>query len=84
MRGMRTPESAKQEKINHLEYCLDILARKDNGYNELEIRRLYTLLYRTVCEMKEQSAADALDHFANTITDEIRAALLAFNIELIV
>ena len=81
---MRTPEMVRNEKISHLEYCMEKLLQKDNGYNELEIKRLYTLFYQVVCKMREMDAEKALDYFVNSIDSEVRMSLNRLNIELVV
>ena len=79
---MRTPETIKSEKISHLEYCLDKLLQKDNGYNEIEIKRLYSLIYRVICEMQRMEVSEALNYFSNNINEDVRIALKRLNIEL--
>lgn len=81
---MRTEESIKNEKISHLEYCLEKLLQKDDGYNEMDIKHLYTLIYRVVCEMRELDADEALKRFNNSIDDNVRNLLCKYNIELVV
>ena len=63
---------------------MEKLLQKDNGYNELEIKRLYTLIYRVVCKMREMDAEKALDYFVNSIDSEVRMSLSRLNIELVV
>ena len=81
---MRAKESIKNEKILHLEYCLEKLLQKDNGYNEMDIKQLYTLIYRVVCEMRELDTDEALKCFNNSIDADVRNLLLKYNIELVV
>lgn len=81
---MKMPEAVKNEKISHLEYCLDKLIQKDNGCNELEIVNLYRRIYHVVCEMKRLDAHKALEYFTDNINDNVRTTLKRLNIELCV
>lgn len=80
---MRAPEGVKREKIAHLEYCLEKLSRKDNGYNTNEVDRLVIAIWDVIVAMKELEPMEALEYYRNNITDEIREALLHFYIELL-
>lgn len=81
---MQTPESLKKEIISHLEYCLEKLQYKDNGYNESKVMRLYTIIYNVINEMQKLESIDALEYFKTTINDDVRKELSHFNIELII
>ena len=81
---MKTIESAKKEKISHLEFCLEKLRMRENGYNELEIKYLYQKIYHVVCEMEVLDSVSALTYYNYHINDGIRNELNKFNIELIV
>ncbi len=79
---MQTPQAVKDEKIAHLEYCLNKLQYKNSGNNEGEIYRLYSHIYGVICKMNELEALPALQHFRENINEDVRSALLRFNIEL--
>jgi len=81
---MKTPEGVKREKISHLEYCLEKLLLKDNGYNTTEVERLYAYIYRVICEMDKMNAIDATEYYRNKIYADVRGTLMRFNIELVV
>lgn len=81
---MKTISGIKAEKIGHLEYCLEKLRFKENTNNEEEIEQLYRCLYRVVSEMRLMEAGIALEFYKTHITDEVRNALLKYNVELIV
>lgn len=50
---MKTKQAVKDEKIAHLEYCLNKLQYKKSGYNEDRIYRLYSHIYGVICKMNE-------------------------------
>lgn len=79
---MRAPEGVKRERIVHLEYCLEDLMRKDNGYNTNEVDRLVIILWDVIVGMKELEPVDAIWFCRENIDDEVKKALRRFNIEL--
>lgn len=81
---MQTQQAVKDEKIAHLEDCLNKLQYKNSGYNEDRIYRLYSHIYGVICKMNELDASPALEYFRENINEDIRNDLLHFNIELIV
>ena len=81
---MQTPQAVKDEKIAHLEYCLNKLQYKNSGYNEDEIYLLYSYIYGVICKMNELDALSALKFFRENINENVRNELLRFNIELMV
>ena len=81
---MKTQQAVKDDKIAHLEYCLNKLQYKNHGYNEDRIYRLYSHIYGVICKMNELDAPSALEYFRENINVDIRNELLHFNIELIV
>lgn len=81
---MKTKQAVKDEKIAHLEYCLNKLQYKNYGYNEDRIYRLYSYIYGVICKMNELDAPSALKYFNENITEAVRSELLSFNIELMV
>ena len=81
---MKTPEGVKREKISHLQYCLEKLLQKDNGYNSIEIEQLYTYIYCVICELEGMNAIESLEYFNKKINDDVRDKLLHFNIKLVV
>ena len=80
---MKTPLGIKNEIISNLEHCLDILILKDNGHNEFEIKRLYTLIYRLINEIKIIDAKEVLAYYKKSINGDVRSSLKRFNVELI-
>lgn len=81
---MQTQQAVKDEKIAHLEYCLNKLQYKNSGYNEDRIYRLYSHIYGVIRKMNELDASSALEYFRENINEGIRNELLRFNIELMV
>lgn len=81
---MKTATGVKREVIAHLEYCLETLPYKDNGYNELVIMYLYKHIYRVICEMKCQDDISAISYFHEHIDDKTRKLLQDVGIELVV
>ena len=81
---MQTQEAVKDEKIAHLEYCLNKLQYKNYSYNEDRIYQLYSHIYGVICKMNELDALSALEYFRENINVDIRNELLHFNIELMV
>ena len=60
---MKTKQAVKDEKIAHLEYCLNKLQYKKYGYNEDRIYRLYSHIYGVICKMNELDASSASKWF---------------------
>ena len=54
------------------------------AYNEMDIKCLYTLISRVVCEMRGLDADEAIKSFNNSIDDNVRNLLCKYNIELVV
>ena len=81
---MQTSEEINNKIINHLEFCLEKLQYKDNGFNTSQVFNLYMTIMHTVNKMKELPPLDSLEYFSATINDNVRKELLSFNIDLIV
>ena len=81
---MVSTRSIKKEKIAHLEYCIEKISQKNNGFNEEEVKRLCLLMGDVICNMEKMNESEALSYYWKNIDEDVRKALLRFNIELIV
>lgn len=81
---LKTSESLKQEKIDHLNFCLEKLQIKLNGYNDAKITRLYRRIYSITNEIQKLDAEEALEYFNKCVNNDVRDELLYFNIDLTV
>ena len=77
---METPEKIKIDKIQHLEYCFELLMKKDDGNNTIQIERLGKIIWSVICEMKNLDTEEALEYFESNITQNVKEALLQFKI----
>lgn len=77
---METPEKIKSDKLQHLEHCFELLMKKDDGNNTIQIEKLGKIIWNVICEMKDLGTEEALEYFESNITPKVKEALLQFKI----
>ncbi len=81
---MKTPEGVLREQLSEVDYCIDKLRFRDNGYRTEDYEYLLRSLIGIRHEMQSEDSRQALQLYQKKIVfnAEIRALLKRFRIEL--
>ena len=82
---MISRKSIKDEKISHLQWCLDNLTLRENQNNIETLELLYRRIFNIIAKMNRLEEEEALVYYRNAIEfGTIKELLQEYNIELVV